>query len=239
MNQRETSEALREQRVALMEYLWALPEAAWEKPSLCAGWTVRDVVAHLVGNAADINALRLEGIGSESYNQRQIDERAGRSIAELMAEWDEQGEGFEKNMLEQTDEFWNADYPPFGTVGTALKRIVEDLYIHTQDIRVALGEDVVDGAGLIPTLEVMAQELPGRAARLVPDVGAIEFDVAGFSDRVAVGVGSSVRVSGDAKVLAFVATGRTRLDDAVSSGSLAVAPSVPSGLGDALNVYGP
>ena len=37
-----------EERVALASRLDALDAGAWEQPSLCAGWRVRDVVAHLV-----------------------------------------------------------------------------------------------------------------------------------------------------------------------------------------------
>ena len=33
------------------QYLAALPEDAWTKPSACALWEVRDVVVHLIGNA--------------------------------------------------------------------------------------------------------------------------------------------------------------------------------------------
>ncbi len=36
----------------LKEYLSSLPPEAWNKPSACDLWEVRDVVAHLVGGAA-------------------------------------------------------------------------------------------------------------------------------------------------------------------------------------------
>ncbi|GIJ50942.1 hypothetical protein Val02_78280 [Virgisporangium aliadipatigenens] len=36
-----------EQRLALAELLAGLSEADWEQPSLCAGWRVRDVAAHV------------------------------------------------------------------------------------------------------------------------------------------------------------------------------------------------
>ncbi len=239
MNQQETSDAMKHEREALMSYLRELPEAAWEKPSLCPGWTVRDVVAHLVANAADVNALNLDGVGTEAYNQRQLDERKDKTIDELLTEWEEQGPIFEANILAQTDEFWNADYAPFGTVGTALRRLVEDIYIHAQDIKVALGEEQSDGAGLIPTLDVIAFELPERAARLAPTVGKVDFAVDGWRGSVDIGDGDTVTIKGDAKALAFAGTGRTTLDDAIASGALTVVPSAPSGLGDALNVYGP
>ncbi len=103
----------------------------------------------------------------------------------------------------------------------------------------ALGEEQSDGAGLIPTLEVVAYELPERAARLAPTLGSVGFEVDGFRDTVDLGDGVDVKVAGDARALAFVGTGRITLEDAISEGKLTITPSVPSGLGDALNVYGP
>lgn len=35
------------ERAALADLLQTLPQQAWEQPSLCDGWTVRDVAAHL------------------------------------------------------------------------------------------------------------------------------------------------------------------------------------------------
>src|SRR3954452_3974068 len=42
------------QRAALADLLEALPEQAWEQPSLCEGWSVRDVAAHLTFSHARV-----------------------------------------------------------------------------------------------------------------------------------------------------------------------------------------
>lgn len=55
----------------------------------CPGWTVRDVVAHVVGLAADIVSGRVDGYAGEEWTEVQVRERAGRSLQELLAEWDE------------------------------------------------------------------------------------------------------------------------------------------------------
>lgn len=39
------------ERAALVDDLAGLPDSQWARPSLCPGWTVHDVVAHLVDNA--------------------------------------------------------------------------------------------------------------------------------------------------------------------------------------------
>ena len=39
------------ERAALVDGLAGLPAADWDKPSLCAGWSVRQVVGHIVATA--------------------------------------------------------------------------------------------------------------------------------------------------------------------------------------------
>lgn len=47
MRQDEALAAAQEERLRLCGFLEDLDDADWATPSLCAGWTVRDVVAHL------------------------------------------------------------------------------------------------------------------------------------------------------------------------------------------------
>jgi len=43
-----TVEAIRRERLGLVDWLRQLSPSDWNRPSLCAGWTVKHVVAHLV-----------------------------------------------------------------------------------------------------------------------------------------------------------------------------------------------
>ena len=47
----DTWNAIRAERASLVDALADLPDDAWERPSLCGGWSVREVVAHLVATA--------------------------------------------------------------------------------------------------------------------------------------------------------------------------------------------
>jgi uncharacterized protein (TIGR03083 family) len=47
----DTWNAIRAERVSLADALGGLPDDAWHRPSLCAGWSVREVVAHLIATA--------------------------------------------------------------------------------------------------------------------------------------------------------------------------------------------
>jgi len=42
---------IRTERAGLVDALDKLPEADWDKPSLCTGWSVREVVAHMIATA--------------------------------------------------------------------------------------------------------------------------------------------------------------------------------------------
>jgi uncharacterized protein (TIGR03083 family) len=72
----------------------------WRQPSRCAGWTVRDVLAHLAGGEEynhaclddDLESLfaRLdkEGItGITEFNQRTVRTRQDRPVADVLSEW--------------------------------------------------------------------------------------------------------------------------------------------------------
>src|SRR5512140_1560005 len=47
----ETWNAIRTERAGLVDALAGLSVDAWRQPSLCAGWSVREVVGHLVATA--------------------------------------------------------------------------------------------------------------------------------------------------------------------------------------------
>lgn len=79
--------------------LRSLPDVDWTRPTDCAEWDVRAMVAHLAGAAASNasvremvrqsrHARRIERSGDfvDKINEVQVRERAGRSPAELVAE---------------------------------------------------------------------------------------------------------------------------------------------------------
>ena len=47
----DTWKAIRAERASLADALGGLPDEDWHRPSLCAGWSVREVVAHLIATA--------------------------------------------------------------------------------------------------------------------------------------------------------------------------------------------
>lgn len=66
----------------------------------CPGWRVRDVVAHVVGIAADLNASRLPTpeLDGEAWTARQVEARDGATLAELAEEWEREAPRFEEGL---------------------------------------------------------------------------------------------------------------------------------------------
>jgi uncharacterized protein (TIGR03083 family) len=116
---------IRAERVALIADLEPLTDAQWSTPSLCADWTVRDVLAHMTTTAKMTPGRffgRLAGTGFRfnAMNAKGVREEQGATPADALA-------GF-KAQLDRTTA------PP-----GPLDAMVAEIVIHSQDIRRPLG----------------------------------------------------------------------------------------------------
>ncbi|HLU33590.1 MAG TPA: maleylpyruvate isomerase family mycothiol-dependent enzyme [Natronosporangium sp.] len=96
-------------------YFDSLDEAAWQRPSGCAGWSVRDVLAHLAGEEAYNHACldgtvpelldrqQREGAGEtlDQVNEWMVRQRRGLPVAEVLAEWREANADTRRRMRER------------------------------------------------------------------------------------------------------------------------------------------
>ena len=103
-------------------------------------WTVKDVVAHLVGITSDLNALRFDAPDPDTWTARQVASRRAATVAELEAEWEHEAGRFEEGLR---------------LLGYELgSHYVGDLLQHSQDVREALGwNDVDDDLALAVALD--------------------------------------------------------------------------------------
>jgi uncharacterized protein (TIGR03083 family) len=128
----------------------SIDEDEWQRPTRCAGWSVADVAAHLIGTMTDIVEGRLDGLGTPEVTQREVDERRGKSPKELADEC------FEARTLAATllasfdEDAWDQPAPGGydGTLTEAVEALWFDAYVHADDIRVALGRPTEIGPGL-------------------------------------------------------------------------------------------
>lgn len=86
----DTWDMIRSERASLVDALAGLAPADWGKPSLAAGWTVRDVVAHMIATAQMTPPRFFAGLIGTGFRFNALSTkdiarvRAGRSDAQLV-----------------------------------------------------------------------------------------------------------------------------------------------------------
>jgi uncharacterized protein (TIGR03083 family) len=128
-------------------------EEAGRSVPACPDWTVTQLLAHMVGLNADVLAGDEPDDHNSTWTQRQVDRRAGREPADLVAEW---------LALTQPMQDWMREH------GT---RPLNDAVIHEQDMRGAVDRPGGrDSDGLVAVRELMAERFATRvrAAHLAP-----------------------------------------------------------------------
>ena len=111
----------------LEQFFAGLTEADWQRPSRCAGWTVRDVVAHLAA--------------SEQYNRATLD----GSVQQFLADMGAQG---------VTDLASANDLGVRGFDGQSPQQIVDEwrdrITRNTEELRARDGSDIDSSVGAYP-----------------------------------------------------------------------------------------
>ncbi len=97
--------------------------AADQRLAACPNWTLRQILAHLVGVTDDALAGNLDGAGTDPWTEAQVDKRSTRSLEEILAEWDETGPQLERAIA---------------GAGAGANQLVFDTASHEHDIRHAL-----------------------------------------------------------------------------------------------------
>lgn len=200
----------------------SLSAAEWSRPSRCAGWTVGDVAAHVVGGMADVAALRLEGLGTPEVTARQVAERRGRTPGEVA---DELGATIKAtaDLLSAFDDAAWAMPAPGGfdmTLGEGVEALWHDAWLHGDDIRSAVQRASDRGGGMLASVSHIADVLSreGWGPAVLALDGLPEFPVSGGGS----GTGGS-RFTGDPLAFVLAATGR--------------ADPGPVGLDESANIY--
>lgn len=95
------------------------------------GWTIHQLLAHLVGGAADAAAGRIDNAGSQQWTARHVAERQQDPIETLLTEWDHVGPAVEAQLTGRRFSGPN---------------LAADLICHEADLHEALGLPRVDRA---------------------------------------------------------------------------------------------
>lgn len=113
----------------------------------CPGWTVRQLLAHMVGLGADVVAGDEPDDHNETWTQQQVDARADHDVAALLDEW--------RGLTSPLQDWMRANNT----------RPLGDVTIHEQDLRGALdAPGARDTEALAALRDRMAGGLAGQVA---------------------------------------------------------------------------
>jgi uncharacterized protein (TIGR03083 family) len=137
----------------------------WRSPTRCADWCVADVAGHVVGQLSDVVSLRLEGLGTEEVNTRQVQERRGRNALDLLAELEPAIDAAGNLANAFDDDAWGAPAPgdPSRSLGGAVLTLWFDTFVHLDDMAGALRGSAPGGRGLTGALSHVTDILTDRS----------------------------------------------------------------------------
>lgn len=181
---------------AISELVLPLPEAEWNRATPCPGWSVRDVVSHIIGIECEqlgdprpihTVARDLRHVVDEfsRYMEVQVDVRRHHTAPEMTSE-------LEYTVIRRARQLRNEKRDPDAlvrgplgeqvTLETALRLRAFDVWIHEQDLRWALRTPGNwDSPGAYVTRDVLLSGLPKVVAKRAgaPVNSAVVLDVHG------------------------------------------------------------
>jgi uncharacterized protein (TIGR03083 family) len=185
-----------QQRADLADFLETLTTDQWDTPSLCAGWTVRDVGVHLTQSAASWPRMAWEAVRS-GFRFNEMAARAAREDHSTPAEIVATMRGMVGGRRR----------PP----GTAVADPLMDTLVHGQDIAIPLGIDrkIPVEPAVVAAERLWAMGFPFHTRKRFPGVELVADD-ADFR------VGSGDRVSGAMSDILLALAGRNAGLDGLS-----------------------
>lgn len=187
---------------ALDALLAGLSEEQWEAPTSLPGWTVHDVVGHIVGTELMLSGTAVPETGSPrpdhvrndigAINEAWVEYLRGDAPAALLARFREVIAARKAALSAMSSEEWNTvTFTPAGpdSYGRFMRVRVFDCWVHEHDIREAVGRPAsnedLSGADSRLALDEMAASMPfvvGKKGR-APDGSRVLITLTGPAGR--------------------------------------------------------
>ncbi|GIG58017.1 hypothetical protein Lfu02_23890 [Longispora fulva] len=214
------ADAWRHTYAASLQLAHQFSPADWERRTECPAWSVRDIVAHLIGaelwTMGDRPEFELPDLDHvhkdfDRWSEVHVQQRRGTSTGDLLAEFQDVYDRRSTHLdtldgAEETPTPWGFDAP----VDQALAYRVLDCWVHEQDLRRAVGRpgNLDSPAARVVRAQILhtLPRLVAREARAEPGQ-VVRFEVTGqlpFDTDVAVdsdGMGVAQASTGHASVV--------------------------------------
>ncbi|MFH8732430.1 MULTISPECIES: maleylpyruvate isomerase family mycothiol-dependent enzyme [unclassified Streptomyces] len=181
---------------AISELVTPLVEGEWSRATPCPGWSVRDIVSHVIGldcemlgDPRPIHTLPRDLYHVQNEHQRymemQVDVRRHHTAPEMTSELEYTIIRRSRQLRNESREPGALVRGPLGTEETlefAMRKRAFDVWVHEQDLRVALGRPGnLDSPGAYVTRDMLLAVLPKVVAKdaSAPANSAVVFDVHG------------------------------------------------------------
>jgi len=192
MNREDSWAVITGQRLSLADLLEDLSTAEWETPSLCAGWRIRDVAAHvaMAPQVPGVSSMVADGVRARgSFHRLNHDvavRHASRPVEHIVAE-------LRQHALSRRLPFL-----------TSYRNILFDVMVHGQDIAIPLGRsrEMPRTAAVAGATRVWTMGWPFWAKRRLRGVRLTATD----TDWTA---GEGTEIRGPIDALLMLLTGRT------------------------------
>ena len=231
----EAAELTAQQDRALIDMLRTLGPESWDATTDCAPWTVRDIVAHILGWAEALTSFREAGhqlvaarrrvkeFGNpvDSQNQVQVDERADLSPDELLDRLEETLPRFSRfcrgaGRIGRVVPLYDGTILGLTNVNYLLNTIfTRDHFMHRVDISRATGAELVVGGSEARLIEDVVCDWGRRR-----NVSALVDLTGPAGGAYLVGSPPEASIEGDAIVFARVLAGRGRPDELSITGDV-------------------
>lgn len=181
---------------AITELVQPLVEAEWNRRTPCPGWSVRDIVSHvmgldseMLGDPRPIHTLPRDLFhvtnDHQRYMEMQVDVRRHHTAPEMTSELEYMIIRRNRQLRNESRDPGTKVRGPLGTEVTleeSMRRHAFDVWAHEQDLRTTLGRPGnLDSPGAHVARDVLLGELPTVVAERAnaPRSSAVVFDVHG------------------------------------------------------------
>ncbi|MEW2451336.1 maleylpyruvate isomerase family mycothiol-dependent enzyme [Streptomyces parvulus] len=181
---------------AISELVQPLAEAEWNRRTPCPGWSVRDIVSHvlgldseMLGDPRPIHTLPRDLYhvtnDHQRYTEMQVDVRRHHTAPEMTSELEYMIIRRNRQLRNESRDPGTKVRGPLSTELTleeAMRRHAFNVWAHEQDLRTALGRPGnLDSPGAHVARDVLLDELPAVVAERAdaPRSSAVVFDVHG------------------------------------------------------------